>query len=80
MKSPHLLRERGLPRYRAEQLFQWIYKRYVSSIDEITEFSKELRDTLNEVAYISDLTLVKRKKPHGWYGEVPVLPGGRQHY
>lgn len=51
---------RGLPRYRAEQLFHWIYKRYVSSIDEITEFSRELRNTLREVAFISNLALVKR--------------------
>ena len=49
-----------MPRYRAEQLFQWIYKRYVSSIDEITEFSRELRNTLNEAAFISNLALVKR--------------------
>jgi len=53
---------KGLPRYRAEQLFQWIYKRYVSSIDEITEFSKELRQTLNDSAYISCLQLVKRER------------------
>jgi 23S rRNA (adenine2503-C2)-methyltransferase len=52
--------ERGLPRYRAEQLFHWLYKRDVSSIDEITEFSRELRNTLKEGAFISNLTLVKR--------------------
>jgi len=51
---------KGLPRYRAEQLFQWIYKRDVSSIDEITEFSRELRNTLREVSFISNLELVKR--------------------
>ena len=54
--------ERGLPQYRAEQLFHWIYKKYVSSIDGITEFSKELREVLDKNAYISDLTLVHMKK------------------
>jgi 23S rRNA (adenine2503-C2)-methyltransferase len=51
---------RELPPYRAAQLFQRIYKQYVSSIDEITEFSRELRNSLNEVAFISNLALVKR--------------------
>jgi 23S rRNA (adenine2503-C2)-methyltransferase len=51
---------RGLPPYRAAQLFRWIYKRDVPSIDEITEFSRELRNTLKEAAFISNLELVKR--------------------
>jgi 23S rRNA (adenine2503-C2)-methyltransferase len=34
----------------------------VSSIDGITEFSKELREVLDKNAYISDLTLVHMKK------------------
>jgi 23S rRNA (adenine2503-C2)-methyltransferase len=50
----------GLPRYRARQLIHWIYERYASSIDEITEFSKDLRNSLNEIAFISNLKLVKR--------------------
>jgi 23S rRNA (adenine2503-C2)-methyltransferase len=58
----HFIEERGLPQYRAEQLFHWIYKKYVSSIDGITEFSKELREVLDKDAYISDLMLVQRKK------------------
>ena len=52
----------GLPHYRADQLMQWIYKRYASEIDEITVFSKELRHTLNEHAFISNLKLVKSVK------------------
>jgi 23S rRNA (adenine2503-C2)-methyltransferase len=50
----------GLPRYRAQQLFHWIYERHASSTDEITEFSMELRNTLRDVAYISNLALVKK--------------------
>ncbi len=52
----------GLPRYRADQLIQWIYKKRASSIDEITEFSKNLRKTLNQSAFISNLELVKSIK------------------
>lgn len=52
----------GLPKYRAGQIANWIYKKYAFSIDEITEFSKELRYALNEIAYISNLKLVKIQK------------------
>ena len=51
--------EQTLPRYRAQQLLHWIYQRYVTSIDDITEFSKELRKKLAEKAYISNLGIVR---------------------
>ncbi|MGC2061488.1 MAG: 23S rRNA (adenine(2503)-C(2))-methyltransferase RlmN [Thermodesulfovibrionales bacterium] len=54
------IRERGLPRYRAEQLLNWIYRRYATDIRQITEYSLELRNELGSVAYISSLDLVKR--------------------
>ncbi|MEC4675616.1 MAG: 23S rRNA (adenine(2503)-C(2))-methyltransferase RlmN [Nitrospirota bacterium] len=50
----------GLPRYRAAQIIHWIYKKHASSIDEITEFSKELRKALEELAFISCIKLAKR--------------------
>jgi 23S rRNA (adenine2503-C2)-methyltransferase len=56
------IEEKGLPRYRADQLFHWIYKKYVSSIDGITEFSKELREELGKDAYIGGLKRVHREK------------------
>jgi len=56
------IEEKGFPRYRAGQLIHWIYERYVSGIDEITEFSKELRHELAGMAFISNLAIVKRLK------------------
>jgi 23S rRNA (adenine2503-C2)-methyltransferase len=52
---------RGLPRYRADQLLNWIYERYASSLENITEFSKYLRTSLAEIAYIGNLTVAKRQ-------------------
>jgi 23S rRNA (adenine2503-C2)-methyltransferase len=52
----------SLPLYRADQLIHWIYQKYASEINEITEFSKELRNALNEIAFISNLELVKKLK------------------
>jgi 23S rRNA (adenine2503-C2)-methyltransferase len=52
--------EQQLPGYRAEQLLHWIYKKYAEDIDEITEFSKELREGLKTISYISSLSLKER--------------------
>lgn len=57
-----ILKSHSLPPYRAKQLIQWIYKKFVSSIDEITEFSKILRETLSEKYYIGNIELLERKK------------------
>jgi 23S rRNA (adenine2503-C2)-methyltransferase len=52
----------GLPKYRTDQLLNWIYARYATSLDEITEFSKDLRNRLGEVACIGSLEVVKRER------------------
>ena len=54
--------DHGLPRYRAGQLINWIYKKYASEIDEITEFSMEMRESLKQIAYISNLKPVSRQQ------------------
>jgi 23S rRNA (adenine2503-C2)-methyltransferase len=41
-----LMQERGLPAFRGRQLFKWIWKKGIRSIEEITEFSRELRREL----------------------------------
>jgi 23S rRNA (adenine2503-C2)-methyltransferase len=56
------IEDKGLPRYRSDQLIRWIYKKYATKIDEITEFSNDLRNALNKIAFISNLKLVKRLK------------------
>ncbi len=54
------IREQGLPRYRAEQLLNWIYQRHATDLCQITEYSRELRAELASVAYIGSLGLVSR--------------------
>jgi len=51
----------GLPAFRARQLRHWIYEMRAESIDEITEFSKDLREGLSKKAYISTLKLLSRQ-------------------
>ncbi len=50
----------GLPPYRADQMLHWIYERYASDVAEITEFSKTLRTSIEGIAYISGLKLLRR--------------------
>ena len=50
-----LMRNEGIPSFRAGQLLHWMYKKNVASIEEITEFSKNLRESLSQKAFISTL-------------------------
>jgi 23S rRNA (adenine2503-C2)-methyltransferase len=43
-----LVLELGLPKFTAAQITDWLYKKPVSSIDEMTNLSKKARDILNE--------------------------------
>lgn len=52
----------GLPKYRTDQLLNWIYVRYATSLEEISEFSKDLRNRLGEIAFIGNLEVVKRER------------------
>jgi len=54
-------KDAGLPAFRSRQFIHWIYECYAQSIEEITEFSKKLREELSERAYISNLILLNRQ-------------------
>lgn len=51
----------GMKKYRVSQVYQWLYQKGAASFDEMTNLSKEERQSLNEKAYISSLKLVKRQ-------------------
>ncbi|MFZ3122233.1 MAG: 23S rRNA (adenine(2503)-C(2))-methyltransferase RlmN [Thermodesulfovibrionales bacterium] len=55
------VKEQGLPAYRAKQILHWIYGKKAESIEDISEFSRELRERLSDIAYISNLELLKRQ-------------------
>ena len=55
-------KEQGLPRFRADQLFQWLYQKGVSDFEEMTNLSKELRTKLKEVATINRITPSSQQK------------------
>ena len=53
-------RDLGLPGYRAKQVFKWL-GRGVRSFEEMTDLSKELRQTLDETFVIPSLVMLRRQ-------------------
>ncbi len=56
------LEARGYERFRARQIFGWIYRRGVTDIEAMTDLSRELRATLAEQFTLTTPTLVHREK------------------
>jgi len=56
-----LLAELGEPRYRGDQLFEWIHKRLVTSFDKMTNLPRDLRTHLASGAVIDPLSIVRRQ-------------------
>jgi len=55
-----LMESIGQPKYRAAQLFNWIYKRAILSFDEMTNFAKSLRQQLVDQAEIGHISITKQ--------------------
>jgi 23S rRNA (adenine2503-C2)-methyltransferase len=54
--------EMGLQRFRADQIFQWLYQKGASSFDEMTNLSKDLREKLSEKARVSRIRLHEKQE------------------
>ncbi len=57
-----LAAELGEPKFRAEQIFNWVYNQQVADWVEMTNLSKELRRKLAEKASIARLKIVNRQQ------------------
>jgi 23S rRNA (adenine2503-C2)-methyltransferase len=53
-----LVRE-GLKRYRANQIYKWLYTHHARSFEEMTNISKAERELLSRIFYISDPHIVR---------------------
>lgn len=52
-----LMSEIKEPRFRAEQIHEWIWKKHASSIEDMTNLPKELRKSLSEHYFIPKVTI-----------------------
>ena len=50
----------GEKKYRAEQVYEWIYKKKVNSFDDMTNISIELRNKLKDNFQMGLFTIVKK--------------------
>jgi 23S rRNA (adenine2503-C2)-methyltransferase len=50
--------ELGEKKYRAAQLYSWLYAKAAQSFDEMTDISKSFRTVLSQVSHISNLQLI----------------------
>lgn len=51
----------GENKYRAKQIFKWIYRKGVESFDEMSDLGLKLREKLKKNAYISQLKLIEHR-------------------
>ncbi len=56
-----LMRSIGQPKFRANQLFTWLYKKRIDSIDEITVFSKAFREQIKKTVEMGYLEIADRQ-------------------
>lgn len=47
------------PAFRAKQIYQWLYQKYVNSFDEMKNLPKELKDQLETQYYLDPLVIAK---------------------
>lgn len=66
------LKSLGLPSFRAKQVWQWLQQKGAGSFDEMTNLSKQLRDTLSD-KYIIKFCEVERKSVSALDGTVKYL-------
>ena len=51
----------GQSRFRAKQIYNWIYLKSVNNIDDMTDLSKKFREELKELAVVSDIKVAKKQ-------------------
>ncbi|MBQ8731843.1 MAG: 23S rRNA (adenine(2503)-C(2))-methyltransferase RlmN [Oscillospiraceae bacterium] len=55
-----VLKQKGEPAYRAEQIFTWLHQKKVTSFEEMTSISNKLKQVLSEEFYINSLNIEKK--------------------
>ena len=81
-----LVKEWGEPAFRAKQVYEWMWKKFAGSIDDMTNLSKSLREKLSQEFFIpkvkvhhsqfsSDGTIKNRLQLHdGYFVESVLIP------
>ena len=72
------IKEMGLPKFRASQIYDWLHKKLVTSFDEMTNLSADLRNTLKEHYFITacEVARMQESKEDGTRKYLFKLPDG----
>ena len=57
-------------KYRAKQIYEWLYRKKAEKFEEMTNLSKELIAKLNENYYIDNLEILKKTSICRWYKKI----------
>ena len=55
-----ILKQWGEPTFRAKQIFDWLHKKHITEIEDMTNISKNLREKLKQYGVISGVKQVKK--------------------
>ena len=58
--------EHGQQKFRAKQIFEWLYQKRVDSIDDMTNLTKDLRQVLKDNFAMTTLTTVVKQESKRW--------------
>ncbi len=73
----NLMSDLKATKFRAKQIHNWIYTKSVSSIDEMTNLSKDFREQLKEIAAVTDTKIkVKQTSKDGTLKYLVEYPDG----
>jgi 23S rRNA (adenine2503-C2)-methyltransferase len=55
------LKERLKPSFRAKQVFNWLYKKYICNFDDMKNLPNDLKENLKETFKVQSLTILKKE-------------------
>ena len=56
------LQNKGMPKFRAKQIFDWLHNKRVTTFDQMENLPKNLRQELSEDLYIQNLSIVRKQQ------------------
>lgn len=57
-----MMLSKGWKKFKAKQVYEWLYRKRVNSFDEMTNISKDTREYFHEAYTLETLTLVKKQE------------------
>ena len=76
----NLMSELGATKFRAKQIHNWIYTKSVSTVDEMTNLSKDFREQLKGIASVTETKIkVKQTSKDGTLKYLVEYPYNQQY-